>query len=134
MKSSFLVGYAATVWVKYGPSNNLPRFHVVSVCLDGNQPAVFDQNFCRFASFLSHAFLIGGGLSMYRAKKLGLLSSFVAMVLIPGRWFVRMFGAVLIQVDRNVVGVGVVGVGVVGVDCDRFVVVLNGIGTRAIGI
>ena len=36
----FSVGYSATVWVKYGHSNDLPCFHIVAVCLDGNQPAV----------------------------------------------------------------------------------------------
>ena len=36
----FSVGYSATVWVKHGSSNDLPCFHIVSVCLDGNQPAV----------------------------------------------------------------------------------------------
>jgi len=34
-------------WVNYRLSNNLPFKHVVSARLDGDEPAVFDQNFGR---------------------------------------------------------------------------------------
>src|SRR5262249_21793776 len=34
-------------WVNYGLSNNLPFMHVVPARLDGDEPAVFDQNFGR---------------------------------------------------------------------------------------
>src|SRR5262245_19533093 len=34
-------------WVKYGLSNDLPFAHVVPARLDGDEPAVFDQNFGR---------------------------------------------------------------------------------------
>ena len=44
---ALLSRYSCYGRVNYGLSNNLPRIHVVPARLDGDEPAVFDQNFGR---------------------------------------------------------------------------------------
>jgi hypothetical protein len=39
--------YSCYSWVDYGFSNDLPFVHVAAARVDGDQPAVFDQNFGR---------------------------------------------------------------------------------------
>jgi hypothetical protein len=51
---AYFNGFGGYSRKNYGFSGNLPFTHVASVCFDGSQPALFDQNLGR----VTHVFLV----------------------------------------------------------------------------